>query len=218
MGSPSPALVSVVLQVRCGVTRLLLPAADASERSYPRERPRVPGNTSPAPRAVNSPWGNAVSVLSPSFPHLPVTPMQGLVLSAGTGRSGCNPARAPVPNSPGKLPSALRVPTALSSGSAAGPQRVRIKMVSQVPPPRFALHCPSKAGHCELSARVSNAAHTAQPSPPFPGVSVTTKTLPLAFVSSHIPAQLPLVIRWEGCSGETRQETREFKGRGTNTT
>lgn len=33
------------------------------------------------------------------------------------------------------------------------------------------------------------------------------KILPLAFVSSHIPAQLPLVARWEGCSGETRQET-----------
>lgn len=79
-------------------------------------------------------------------------------------------------------------------------------MVSRTPTPICPPHSPSKAGARERSARVSNAAHTAQPSPPLPGVSVTTKTLPLAFVSSHIPAQLPLVTRWEGWNktGKTR--------------
>lgn len=151
MGSPSPAVVSAVLQVRR--SRLLLPAADASECSYPREQPRIPGNTSPAPRAVNKSPGNAVSDLSVSFPHLPLTPAQGLVLSAGTGRSGCNPARTPVSDSPGKLLGAVWVLIVLSGGTVAGAIfGMGIKMLSQVPPPRFGPHSPSKAGPCELCA------------------------------------------------------------------
>lgn len=165
MGRPSPALVSAVLQVRCSVTQLLPPATDASQLSYPQEQPHVPGNTSPAPRAVNSPPGNAVSVLSLSFPHFPA---QGLVLSVGTGKSGCNPARAHVPDSPGKLLNAVGVPTVLSGETAAGPIfGIGIKMVSPVPPPRFALHSPSKAGPRELSGLVTRLTlHSPRPHSP----------------------------------------------------
>lgn len=165
------------------------------------------GNTSPASRAVNRIPRNTVSILSPSSPHLPSTPMH-----VGIGRSGYHPAWKPL--------SVVGVSPLELSGKT-GPI-FGMELLFQVPPPLHGSHSPSKAGPHELSApgspaRVSEALTLHSPGP-LPRVSVTTKTLPKAFVSSHIPAQLPLVTRWEGCSGETRQETREFKRRGTNMT
>lgn len=137
---------------------------------------RVPGNTSPAHGAVTRTLGKAVSILSPSFPHLPVTPAQGLVLSVGMGRSDCSPAqRGTVPKVP-------------SGETAANPIfGVGMKMLSQAPTLVWSAQPPQSR---TLSAQkppawVSNAAYTAQPSSPFPGISVTTKTQPLE-LSPHI--------------------------------
>lgn len=115
------------------MTQLLLPAADASELSYPREQPRAPGNTSPAPRAVNSPRGNAVGVLSPSFLHLPATPAQGLVW--GQGGLDATPLEPLSLTAQGSCSALWGVPMALPEGTVAGPIfGIGIKMVSSVLP------------------------------------------------------------------------------------
>lgn len=136
----------------------------------------MPGNTSPAPQAVTRTLENAISVLSPSFLHLPVTPAQGLVLGVGMGRSDCSPAQC------------WTVPRVPSVGTAANPTfGVGVKMLSQAPHPGLVCTAPAKQDpvYPKPPAWVSNAAHTAQPSSPFPGVSVTTKTQPLE-LSPHI--------------------------------
>lgn len=82
----------------------------------------------------------------------------------------------------------------------------------RVPPTLFRPAKPQK-GRTPCAAQVSSTLTLHGPGPSH-AVSVTPRTLPAVEVSSHIPAQLPLVTRWEGHSGRQDGRHQSFRGEG----